>query len=107
MDVPLKMIHGNQWLVERKGECLGGTDANEQRTGKSRSLGDGEARQIILREALAIVAQDVGDASQRLFLAGLLGQPQQDGRDKIGGTRGPEGLFLPFSYLFSDFAWGQ
>jgi len=40
MNVSLKMIDGDQWLIEREGEGLGKADADQQSPCQSRTLGD-------------------------------------------------------------------
>src|SRR5260221_14679518 len=40
VDMSLKMIHGNQRLLQRKSERLGETDANQQSARQSRPLRD-------------------------------------------------------------------
>ena len=40
MNVSLKVVDRNQWLIERKGQSLGEADADEQRSGQSGALRD-------------------------------------------------------------------
>ena len=46
MDVAFKVIHGDEWLVERQGENFAVGHANEQRAGEAGALSDGDGVEV-------------------------------------------------------------
>ena len=68
MNVAFEMIHRDQRLVERKGQRLGIADADQQRSGKSRPLGDGHRvdRLVSLSRIGQRLADDRHDRPQML-----------------------------------------
>ena len=48
MNVAFQMVDRNQRLIERKGQRLGVADPDQQRSGQSRALGDGDCVQRVV-----------------------------------------------------------
>ncbi len=73
MNVTLKVIHGNQRKMIRKSECLGVSDAHQERSGKARAGGDSDGIEIGKRKVrLGQRSANHGNDGAEMLAAGQL-----------------------------------